>query len=165
MSDFFSFSVNLKRKKTLIEMRMLTDILYTSELPGTFSILEQSIPSIFRATCYNYANLPFCEEVKRTEIGHLFEHLILENLCKIRIVQDNPDTEFSGVTNWNWRKHPRGTFHITIDSGKQIKDIINPALKLSCDILNNILVTKNIPLPVINNSLSVTNSSLQLLQF
>lgn len=146
-------------------MRMLTDILYTSELPQTFSILEQSIPSIFRTTCYNYANLPFYEEVKRTEIGHLFEHLVLENLCKIRTVQDRSNTEFSGVTSWNWRKHPRGTFHITIDSGGQIKDIIHPALKFSCNILDSILITKYTLLPVINNPLSLLNSSLQLLRF
>lgn len=146
-------------------MKMLIDILYTSELPQTFSILEQSIPSILRATCYNYAKIPFYEEVKRTEIGHLFEHLILENLCKIRIVQGKDNTDFSGVTYWDWRKYPRGTFHITIDSGEQIKDILYPALKFSSDILNNILLTKNMSQNTTNNQLAIQNSPLQLFRF
>lgn len=139
MFDFFSLAVNYSKFNTLITMRLFTDILTTCDIPDTFSILQRSLPSILKAKCYNDKNLPFRQEVKNTEIGHLFEHILLEYLCKFQLAKGIKNAEFSGVTDWDWRKHPRGTFHINILSGLNIKDSFPLALEKSSQLLTSII--------------------------
>lgn len=141
MFDFFSLALNYYRNKTFIIMRLFTDIVSTSELPTTLPILHEFLPSILRSACFNEAKLPFCREVKRTEIGHLFEHILLEYLCKIKTTKGYKNVEFSGVTNWNWEKHPRGTFHIQINAASEIKNILPQALLESSNLLRLIMET------------------------
>ncbi|KKR25220.1 MAG: hypothetical protein UT56_C0002G0034 [Candidatus Levybacteria bacterium GW2011_GWB1_39_7] len=60
-------------------------IIETDQLPKTFEILNKMLPSIFKSKCYNDKNLPFFIEVRSTEIGHLFEHIMLEYICQLNI--------------------------------------------------------------------------------
>lgn len=155
MSDLFSLNINISSLKTFITMRLFTDFVNTSEIPATFAILERNLPSILKAKCYNYENLPFFKEVRQTEIGHLYEHILLEYLCKHKISKGVSSAEFSGVTNWNWKKDPRGTFHIKINAGFSLKDIIIPSLEKSTFLIKQIISTApslkvSQPLPLIN---------------
>ncbi|MDP3987685.1 MAG: hypothetical protein Q8P80_00915 [Candidatus Levybacteria bacterium] len=141
MLDFFSLTINKKRLKTLITMRLHTNTINTSEIPYTTSILEKFLPNVLKSVCYNDEKLPFHEEVKRTEIGHLFEHILLEYLCRFKASKGFKNVEFSGVTNWNWEKHPRGTFHIRINAASEIKNIFPQALLESSNLLRIIMET------------------------
>lgn len=141
MFDFFSLAVNYYRNKTFLTMKLFTSIVSTSELPTTMPILQEFLPSILRSACFNEAKLPFRQEVKKTEIGHLFEHILLEYLCKIKTTKGYKNVEFSGVTNWNWIKHPRGTFHIQINAASEIKTILPQALLESSNLIRLIMET------------------------
>lgn len=143
MLDFFSFTINNKRLKTLITMRMHTNKINTKDIPYTTFILEKFLPNVLKSVCYNDEKLPFREEVKKTEIGHLFEHILLEYLCRFKASRGFKDVEFSGETCWNWRIHPRGTFHITINAGLEIKEILPTALWESSNLLKIIMDSNN----------------------
>ena len=78
-------------------------------------ILQRNLPQVLDALCFNDSNLPFDIEVKNTEMGHLFEHIILEYMCEEKIKNGFPKASFKGVTNWNWKKDIQGTFHIQIE--------------------------------------------------
>ncbi|HUD44981.1 MAG TPA: hypothetical protein VMR41_05530 [Patescibacteria group bacterium] len=120
-------------------MKMLSPVFNTCEIPGTYSILRQNLPSIFTSKCFNDNQYSFKKEVKNTEIGHLFEHILLEYLCIEKIKMGYEDAVFNGVTNWNWIEDPKGTFHITVDAGWQEKELFMAAFEKSITLLNMIL--------------------------
>lgn len=120
MTDLFDLKVTPKNKTTSITLTMNLNLVTTSAIPMTFLLLERWLPKVLESTCYNDDDLPFKLEVSNTEIGHLFEHILLEYLCELKISQGNRYASYSGVTNWNWHKEKRGIFHINIKAG--IKD-------------------------------------------
>lgn len=140
----FSLYVSYYSSKIFIEMKLHSDIVNTKALPVTHSILSQSLPSIFSSVCFNDANNSFSEEVRHTEVGHLFEHILLEYLCQLR-AQKGIDAEYSGVTEWDWREYVHGTFHITLSGGLKDQDIFPHALKKSIHLLTHILTNKDVP--------------------
>lgn len=111
----------------------------TREYPATFSILQKLLPSILKSRCFNEDNIPFFEEVRGTEIGHLFEHILLEYLCELKLLKGYSNVVFSGTTNWNWYREPRGIFHITIDCTDADWDIFPIALRKSVALLTLIM--------------------------
>jgi hypothetical protein len=93
--------------------------------------LWQHLPSIFQSKCFNEKNLPFIKEAERTEIGHLFEHILLEYLCALKKEKGEKKNIHNGVTRWNWERDAWGVFHITVDSGSSDKEIFEEAVNLS----------------------------------
>lgn len=138
-NDFFSLQVTSGKIKTAIRMRLFTGTVNTSELKHTCKLLKKELPSIFSSTCYNEENLPFAQEVLRTEIGHLFEHILLEYLCQEKLEKGHVNVSFEGVTNWNWLKDPYGTFRISISLGLNEEEILFPAMTKSASLLLKIL--------------------------
>lgn len=120
-SPFFACRINYNSSKVTLQMDCLTSLYYTKAMPQTLPLLRQYLPSIFESTCFNDANLSFCDEVKDTEIAHLFEHILLEYLCQAKVKSGVEDAIYNGMTTWNWNKDPKGRFFITIDAG--LKDI------------------------------------------
>ncbi|HEX7042608.1 MAG TPA: hypothetical protein VF189_05145 [Patescibacteria group bacterium] len=112
-------------------------------MPKTLTILNDLLPTIFKSKCFNTENIPFKTEVKRTELGHLFEHILLEYLCILKIEKGFDEATFSGVTDWDWTKNPKGSFMITISINKKDNDIFPKALKNSISLFSLIL-EKNI---------------------
>lgn len=131
--------VNHGLRQTGIKMKLFTPHLNTLTLPNTHSTLEKLLPSILNSRCFNEKNIPFEEEVKKTELGHLFEHILLEYLTKLKHFYHNKLVSFSGVTSWDWNVDQEGIFHIKITAG--IKDylIFEEALVLSIKLLNKII--------------------------
>jgi len=138
-NELFSLHINLTHGKLFIFMQLHQDIVNTQNLPHTYAILQKTLPTILRATCFNEGNIPFCKEVRRTEIGHLFEHILLEYLCKEKLLAGAKRAMFEGVTDWNWEKEPYGSFHITIPFTEGDADFFPIALKKSMQLLNVIL--------------------------
>lgn len=165
----FSLEIKQTRNSTLMTMRVMTEIVNTREIPKTLPILRKYLPTILVATCFNDEALPFAVEVKRTEIGHLFEHILLENLCKMKIANGAQDATFSGRTYWNWTREPKGTFQIVIKAGYKEGEIFQTALIQSMSLVKEIMVSKipqastntNIPLPsFIQNHVSISRDGL-----
>ena len=112
VDNLFSLAIIQKQTRTKIIMDLLYNQINTKEIPFIEDLLKENLPSVLAATCYNDLDLPFDEEVRNTEIGHLFEHILLEYLCQNRLAKGAKRATFSGRTKWNWTRDPFGRFHI-----------------------------------------------------
>lgn len=139
VSDLFLLFINHNKCTTHITMRVLTQNINTITLPHTYGVLKKSLPSILASDCYNNEQLPFSKEVKQTEIGHLFEHILLEYLCILKMSQGHDSATFRGKTSWNWKKDKFGTFRIKINAGQTIMPLFKEALQKSTYLLETIM--------------------------
>jgi hypothetical protein len=143
IDNLFSLSISQKITATKITMIMYSNQLNTSNLPDTYTRLQKLLPSVLVTECYNDENLPFAIEVRNTEIGHLFEHILIEYLCQLKIAKGHNSAVFSGRTRWNWVKDPRGMFHIYLDCGQKDADLLPIALQKTIKLMKIILKENN----------------------
>lgn len=137
--------IRMYKKGTKIIMKSNSDLLNTADLPYTYKILNRYLPRVLMSKCFNDKNLPFNIEVKSTEIGHLFEHILLEYLCQLKSMDGCSDAVFNGHTDWNWKKYPVGTFHITINTKENDYKILPEAIDKSVKLMKYILETRYVP--------------------
>lgn len=138
-SPFFSLQLKMSKNRVHIVMQLNTEIVNTQFLPKTRAILEAQFPGVLHTACFNEQNLPFSEEVKQTEIGHLFEHILLESLCVEKMALGYEQACFNGRTDWNWQKEKRGKFHIFVDGVEDAKPFLSKALDTATHYTNLIL--------------------------
>lgn len=105
--------------------------LYCSHVPDLATNLLAMLPSLREHDCINRRNLSFEEELTQTELGHVFEHVILEVLS-LRGMRTR------GLTTWNWERDPIGTYHVTISTGKKL--LLKEGLLVAQAILTNALL-------------------------
>lgn len=135
IGDFFSLQFLSKFSSTQITMQVTPSVVNTVSLPHTYKILSQRLPSIHTSLCFNDKKLPFAKEVRRTEVGHLFEHILLENIYRYKVSLGHTHVSVRGETSWNWNKYPIGFFLIMINIGNAEKDILSQALVPSIQLL------------------------------
>ncbi|KKR16143.1 MAG: hypothetical protein UT77_C0005G0037 [Candidatus Daviesbacteria bacterium GW2011_GWC2_40_12] len=140
-SELFSLVVNHEEMNTKITMELFASIVNTKHIPATCQLLQKHLPTIMHSKCFNKKNYPFAKEVKETEIGHLFEHILLEYLCHLKQRRGISKHVHNGLTRWNWKEDARGVFHIHVDAGHEDKEIFQVALKHSIELLTDILQT------------------------
>jgi hypothetical protein len=135
------YSLNLQQRKTRIRitMKLFGNVVNTKTIPHTVKILKKALPSVLHTQCFNDEGLPFVKEVKKTEIGHLFEHILLEYLCLLKLASGRKIATFKGNTNWNWERDTWGTFHITINAGEKDAHLMPQAMDASIKLLNSII--------------------------
>jgi hypothetical protein len=146
VENLFSLAITQKQTSTKITMDLLYNQLNTQEIPTIVTLLENNLPSVLTTTCYNDKNLPFNEEVQNTEIGHLFEHILLEYLCQHKLAKGARQATYAGKTKWNWTRDPMGRFHIHLTCGKKDADILPPALEKTVELMKVILMYNPQPL-------------------
>lgn len=139
IEDAFSLNIQHKSRSARIKMMMLKDPINTSEIPHTYYILKKLLPNVLTTECFNDQNLPFSQEVKNTEIGHLFEHILLEYMCQLKITRGCRSAVFEGRTRWNWERDPRGLFHISVNCSIRDHVILKDALNMSIALMRIIL--------------------------
>lgn len=139
LDNKYSFKIIYGDKATKIKMLCREGEINTKELPRTFHILSEFLPSILTSKCFNDSNKPFFEEVMETEIAHLFEHILLEYFCQFKLAEGYKRVIVSGVTDWNWRKDCFGTFRITINTGKSDNEFFLKAFEKSLELLRKII--------------------------
>lgn len=142
-SSNFDLEIKYGRKEIFLAQSLHGNNISTKYYPNTLDILNQMIPSIFDNICFNPNSNSFADEVKDTEIGHLLEHLIIENL-RISYQKQNSLHTFSGETNWNWEEEPFGKFNIYIKKTNVNRDRLTLALLDSIKILEIILSSKTV---------------------
>jgi hypothetical protein len=101
----------IKRIKMIVQMPDPNRCL-TSQVPHLPRLLFRLLPRLGQHTCHNDLGCSFRQEARRTEIPHLFEHLIIELQLQ---AQQNPEDYLSGETEWNWQVDPRGLYHVSVD--------------------------------------------------
>jgi len=138
-TKYFSLKAAISSDKTYLLMVVHTPCINTVQLPETYKILKKNLPSIYKAMCFNDAGLPFAKEVRHTEIGHLFEHILLEYLCIERLKSGKRTAVYEGETSWNWKEEPKGTFHIVLNANKKDEDIFYKAMTKSMKLLQQIM--------------------------
>lgn len=143
-NDLYTLQIYQAKRATNIKMEMIARIYNTQDLPWTISLLKEKLPSIFSSKCFNDNKYSFAREARRTEIGHLFEHILLEYLCKEKIAHGIKNPLHNGWTHWNWEEDALGVFHIKIDSGFTDAEIFDLALIKSIQLLNSVFQAKEI---------------------
>lgn len=128
-STNFILSLEKLNRKTQIQMEVLVPFVNTRALPHTYTFLEENFPDVLSTECFNELNLPFHVEVKATELGHLFEHILLVNICNLKTSKGAKNVVVNGRTDWNWVRDAEGIFHIIIDIGKKDVEYLIEALK------------------------------------
>lgn len=146
INNFFSLAVSQKEKTTKITMQLLYNQVSTSDIPMITELLKMHLPNVLYTQCFNDEGYPFSIEVQHTEIGHLFEHILLEYLCQLRIANGANKASYSGRTKWNWMRDPKGKFHIYLSCGKKDADIFDLALQKTIELMKIILVNHQTPL-------------------
>lgn len=146
-NSFFGLLVNTSEHLTEITMEMFVPVFDTKRIPVISSILESRLPSVFHSACFNDYGLSFRKEVENTEVGHLFEHILLEYLSHLKSDFGFEDSVHNGLTKWNWFEDKRGVFHITIDAGVKDSEVLQLAIHQSVKLLSDIL--KTIPADII----------------
>lgn len=141
-TDLFNIKVFTSSKRLSILMVLNIDDVTTKGLPQTAPILQTLLPSINQHKCFNNYHLPFSEELKNTEMGHLFEHILLEYLSLMKLENGCKDVCFEGETSWDWHKEDRGIFHIDIKLSPEDMALVYQAIQKSIDLLNIILFSK-----------------------
>lgn len=162
-SQAFSLSMRQEEYCTKIIMNLKHNSVNTRNIPLTVKLLKKTLPSVLKSICYNENNYPFSKEVRQTEIGHLFEHILIEYLCLIKISLGYDDVEYSGLTKWNWFTYPRGSFHITVSAGSNDGLLFKEAMNRTIYLTQEILFSANtalIPPVTPNNSFTAFNSPL-----
>lgn len=113
---------------TRITMQISGSVVNTKSIPTTRAFLLKEFPEVLATECFNEDNLTFEEEVVHTEVGHLFEHMVLEELCALKVKQGQNKAVHAGTTSWNWETESVGVFHITIDSGAKDYELVARAI-------------------------------------
>jgi hypothetical protein len=150
--DLYTLSIERHPTETFILMKLLIPEVNTNCFPQTHKLLQLYLPTIFKSACYNDEHLPFAKEVARTELGHLFEHILLEYLCIIQLENGLDYASYEGVTNWDWTQDPKGTFHITIKAKSEELEILTTAVERTVSLMNIILnkdknIVDTLPIP------------------
>lgn len=106
--------INKHSKDIELVMGLYTSMVTTQQLPLTTALLFKLLPDIYKTQCLNDQKLPFRQEIQDTELGHLFEHILLVYLCEEKVALGCQKSVFSGTTSWDWHKEQRGMFHIRV---------------------------------------------------
>lgn len=139
IENSFSLFIEQNTTSAKIKMLLLKEPINTADIPSTIDILQNFLPNVLTTECFNDQNLPFHHEVKKTEIGHLFEHILLEYMCQLKISKGYKSAVYAGRTKWNWESEPRGVFHIHINCTLKDADIFPIALEKSITLIKIIL--------------------------
>ena len=142
-SPLFTLLMRKCEVDTKLIMKLHVDIINTRELPKAYQIINDYLPSVLKSTCYNEYKFPFFKEVLETEVGHLFEHILIEYLCLLKINEGFDEAEYTGLTKWNWKIYSKGTFHITVSAGSNDNLRLSNALQYSISLINTIMESSN----------------------
>src|SRR4051812_12913831 len=94
-----------KREANII---LKSELISTKEIPNILEFLKINYPAALNTQCFNDKNLPFCEEVLNTEIGHLLEHIMIADLYSRKKAQGCSNLVFDACTQWDWIQDDEG---------------------------------------------------------
>lgn len=137
-SPAFTLDISFNADSALIGMQVHSSHVTTDTIPNTKSLLKQFCPSVLKTRCFNDLDLPFDKEVMNTELGHLFEHILIDYLCEEAISDGAKSAKFNGTTKWNWNKQPRGFFEINISLEKAQAKLLTQAMARTIEVMESL---------------------------
>lgn len=138
-----SFKYDLKHdtRKTLIKIKFLTGFFSTKYFPLTLNYLKENYPQVLNTLCFNYQSQPFTKEVTNTELGHLFEHLLIAKIYDLKVQGGERNFVVQGRTRWDWEKGERGDFDIVIVWDNKCMEVFNKAITETVILMEKIIST------------------------
>lgn len=147
-SPYFRVLLKQTSPTIIITVSVQRDDVTTTDMPYIGKLLQKELPTILRSQCFNEKNMPFYKEVLSTELGHLFEHILLEYLCIGKINVGFDEAIFSGITKWDWNKDPYGTFHIELSMEHEDQIFLQSALQKTIRLFEKILLFNEFDMPI-----------------
>lgn len=137
------FPLSLKQLDDQAELKVFFDdhIITTQNMKNVVSFFEEQLPSVLETKCFNEQHLPFRVEIIKTELAHLFEHIILVLLCQAKAARGGKDITFSGETNWDWEVTPKGLFTISLSVKKHDAGLLQEVLPQASQLIDTFLAT------------------------
>lgn len=138
-SNFFEYQYNHSTASTFIKIRFNLPFFTTVNIPQTFTFLQQQFPGVLTTQCFNGAGLPFIQEVNATELGHLFEHILIRKIYDLKKIAGEDNFIVEARTDWDWKKEDRGVFNIFVKWGHQNFVLFDQALEETSILFENLL--------------------------
>lgn len=133
----YTLAVTRSKSHVVLHGSLHNTPLYTQAIPHLSMVLQQYIPQIFSAMCFNEKNLPFDKELLNTEVSHLLEHILLEFLCEEKLSSGETQASYDGVTRW-YKDTPEN-FEILITNNDVRDMFFQNALKKSLVVFDMLL--------------------------
>lgn len=126
-----------------IDLHMKTSIGTTKSISSCTDCLLAHVPSVFTTQCFNDKNLSFYDEVKDTQLGHLFEHILIEYMCLYKLKFQN-SVNFSGRTYWRSQYEDPRDFTVIVNCKIIDWPIFIKALKKTILVFQNLIEERHL---------------------
>lgn len=113
----------------------------TAAFPKMVDFLKSELGTILDCKCENPSDLPFDQEVRNTELGHLYEHVILEYLCDEKIKNGAGSASFKGDTFWEVKEEQPYKFLIRIQLDITESSLLSKALDKANFLMEKLFVS------------------------
>jgi hypothetical protein len=141
-TDFLEYYYSHSEKVTFIKIKFNLPFFNTSDLPQTFNFLKNRFPGVLTTECFNQDGLPFNQEVTATELGHLFEHILIRKIYDLKKEAGEENFIVDGRTDWDWKKEEKGIFNIFISSGEENLNYFEQALNETVSLFENLIYSQ-----------------------
>lgn len=138
-SNFFDYQYTHTSELTLIKIRFNLPFFNTDSIPQTFSFLQQQFPGVLTTKCFNKTGLPFTQEVTATELGHLFEHILIRKIYDLKKISGEDNFIVEARTDWDWKKEEKGIFNIFVKWGAWNFALFDQAIEETSLLCENLL--------------------------
>jgi hypothetical protein len=139
LSEFFPLTLDQQTHQAELHMVLEDRCLSTKDMKNVVGFFEKHLPDVLHTKCFNDHKLPFCKEILKTELAHLFEHVILVLLCQAKRKLGYKYSTYKGETIWDWEKNPKGMFSITISVKQKEADILLDVLPKAIELIDQFL--------------------------
>lgn len=119
---FKILGVEFLADETVILLHVPPHIRNTKQIAGFSDRCLSHHPHLKFHLCDNDKCQSFPEELKETELAHVFEHVLLDLIGE----KDKEIRRIKGYTSWDWRKSERNTYEIHLHYTE--KEIMSEAL-------------------------------------
>lgn len=127
----------------LLQFSVNSDYCSTSQFPALQSDMRTLLPEILVAECDNPNKLPFYEEMQSTQTAHLYEHMVLEYLCKLKLKKGAREASYEGRTFWDATQPTGEESTIAVSRQGESKSQFLQAVRLSSQLLTTLIRNTN----------------------
>jgi hypothetical protein len=139
LSKYFPLTLTQLEHQAKLDVFFADDIITTKNMKNVLTFFEQQLPGVLETKCFNPQSLPFRVEILKTELAHLFEHVILVLLCQAKTARGETGAVFRGETNWDWEVTPKGLFTILLSVNQKDAALLEEVLPKASELIDTFL--------------------------
>ncbi|MCE5203937.1 MAG: hypothetical protein ABFC80_03635 [Coriobacteriales bacterium] len=96
------------------------------------------LPDLEKHFCHNGSGRTFAEEIRDTEVPHLFEHVVMEIMA-----QAGSPRSLKGETSWDFRRDGKGVFRVSVEYDDDL--VCLGSIKLANQVMGYLLDGGEVP--------------------